>query len=199
MAPVPSQLDPAEECQLLSQAREDAGAFQVLYEHYLPRVFAYVGYRVGGLPDTEDVVSSIFTKVVAGLGRFEPRGEGSFAAWLFRIAHDEVVDYYRERRREPASVPLDELPDLATSALLPFDVAEQKEKLAHLRRLIAQLSPRRQEIVTLKFSGGLRNCEIAQVLGIDERTVASHLCRALDDLHRLYLQTFPAEDEVTHA
>lgn len=198
MEPVKGQLDSAQERRLLVRARKDAGAFRVLYEHYLPRVFAYVGYRVGSLPDTEDVVSSIFTKVVADLTRFEPRGEGSFAAWLFRIAHDEVVNYYRQRRRELASVPLDELPGLAASSLLPLEVAEQKEKLAYLRRLVAQLSPRRQEIVTLKFSGGLRNCEIAHVLGLDERTVASHLCRALDDLHRLYLQAFPVEDQVSN-
>jgi DNA-directed RNA polymerase specialized sigma24 family protein len=44
------------------------------------------------------------------------------------------------------------------------------------------LSPRRQEVVTLRFYGGLRNREIARVLGLDERTVAAHLCRAIQDL-----------------
>ena len=68
-----------------------------------------------------------------------------------------------------------------------------------MRWLIGSLSPRRQEIVTLKFFGDLRNTEIAQVLGLDERTVASHLCRGLADLHRLYKETFfQREGEVSH-
>ena len=75
--------------------------------------------------------------------------------------------------------------------LLPTDHTLQKEKFDYLRQLIGRLSPRRQEIVTLKFYGGLRNTEIAQVLGLDERTVASHLCRALNALHSMYLDESP--------
>jgi DNA-directed RNA polymerase specialized sigma24 family protein len=58
------------------------------------------------------------------------------------------------------------------------------EQFLNLRCLIGTLSPRRQEIITLKFFGGLRNREIALMLALDERTVASHLCRGLEDLHR---------------
>jgi RNA polymerase sigma factor (sigma-70 family) len=55
-----------------------------------------------------------------------------------------------------------------------------------MRALVATLSPRRQEIVTLKFFAGLRNREIADVLELDERTVASHLSRGLQDLQTRY-------------
>jgi RNA polymerase sigma-70 factor (ECF subfamily) len=183
-------MDPQQEHDLLEASRTNVDAFREIYEHYFPKIFAYVSYRLGRRQDSEDLVSVVFLKAMERLDHFKWQGEGSFAAWLFRIAHDGVVDAYRNRRKELESVALEELPDLAASALLPAEQALQKEKLASMRQAIAALSPRRQEIITLKFFGGLRNAEIAEVLGLDERTVASHLCRGLDDLHRHYLDTF---------
>ena len=117
------------------------------------------------------------------MSRFQWRGDGSFAAWLFRIAHDLVVDSYRQNHRETDSTSLEDSPDLRSENLLPYETAVQMEQFLNLRHLIGTLSPRRQEIITLKFFGGLRNRDIAQMLVLDERTVASHLCRGLDDLH----------------
>lgn len=175
-----------EEAQV-QQAQKDLAAFKALYDAYLPRVFAYVAYRVGVRQDAEDLTATVFLKVVQDLDRFEWRGPGSFAAWVFRIAHDVVADYHRRRARATGPLALEDLPQLQAHELLPLDQTLQKERFAHLYRLVACLAPRRQEVVTLKFFGRLRNKEIAAVLGLDERTVASHLCRGLEDLHRLYI------------
>ena len=185
-----SQLDPEREWVLVKKARRDSGAFQVLYDHYFPKVYAYVSSRVGRVQDAEDLVSDTFLKAIEGLDKFQWRGEGSFAAWLFRIAHNLVSDFYRRSQGSEESVPLEELPEVKASTLLPADAILQKEKFAHLRRLISTLPPRRQEVITLKFFAGLRNQEIAEVLRLDERTVASHLCRGLEDLHRRYVDEF---------
>jgi RNA polymerase sigma-70 factor (ECF subfamily) len=169
------------ERKLVEQARDNPDAFRELYRHYFPRVYAYVAYRVGRVWDAEDLTANIFVKVVESLERFEWRGEGSFAAWIFRIAYSEVSQFYRQRREH---LSLDELPDIQSSALSPDQMVLRKEQFARLRARIGTLSPRRQEIITLRFFGGLRNQEIAAVLGLDERTVASHLSRALEDLQR---------------
>lgn len=145
-----------------------------------------MSYRVGRVQDVEDLVADIFLKTVEKLDRFEWQGEGSFAAWLFRIAHNRVVDFYRRDHRSLELLSLDELPDLESGSQLPDEIALRGEDFAQLRRLIATLSPRRQEIITLKFFGGLRNNEIAQILELDERTVASHLCRGLENLYSRY-------------
>jgi RNA polymerase sigma-70 factor (ECF subfamily) len=183
----------------LEAARDDPRAFETLYDAYFPRVYAYVRYRVTGQQDAEDIVAGVFLRAVEAMrgGRFEWRHAGSFAAWLFRIAHNAVADYHRHAAPQTASLPLDDphLPGLQSAAPPPGDDLLRREQSAELHRLVASLSPRRQEVVTLKFYGGLRNSEIATVLGLNERSVASHLCRALDDLHRLYLASEIAEPE----
>jgi RNA polymerase sigma-70 factor (ECF subfamily) len=172
-----------DERKLVEQARTNPDAFRELYRLYFPRVYAYIAYRVGRVWDAEDLTANIFVKVLEGLERFEWRGEGSFAAWLFRIAHSQVSQFYRDQREH---LSLDDLPDIQSSSLAPDQAIARKEQFARLRARIATLSPRRQEIVTLRFFGELRNQEIAAVLGLDERTVASHLSRALEDLQRKY-------------
>ncbi len=196
---MPNPLDAERESALLRTAQKDLSAFQEIYSYYLPRVYAYVSYRIGSVQDSEDLTAGIFLKAIERLKAFHWQGEGSFRAWLFRIAHDRMIDFFRSRLHEPQSVPVESLPELVNSTLLPTDHLLQKEKYAYLRQLIAFLPERQQEVITLKFFGGLRNIEIAQVLELDERTIAAHLCRGLDKLHQHYLETFfHQEGKVSH-
>jgi len=181
-------MNPYLEKQWVEKARQDPPAFRRLYDHYFPRLYAYVSYRVGRAQDAEDLVAETFLKAIEKIEQFEWRGDGSFAAWLFGIAHNQVKGFYRRNhRRGGGPLPLEELPEMNAGSLLPEDAVLQKERFANLYRLIATLSHRRQEVVTLRFFSGLRNKEIAVVLGLDERSVASHLCRALEDLHRKHI------------
>lgn len=175
------------ERELIQRACRNPQAFSELYNLYLPRLYAYVVYRVGSRQDAEDLVSEVFLHVAEGLDAFEWRHDSSFAAWLFRIAHNLISNFHRDTRRAGAVLPLDDLPQIAANTLLPEDMLLRKEVFAHLHKLIISLSPRRREVVTLKYFAGLANHEIAAVLHLDERTVASNLSRALDDLQaRLY-------------
>lgn len=178
---------------LITRAHEDPEAFKRLYNHYFPRLYAYVSYRVGRVEDTEDLVSETFLKAVEGIKTFRWQHENSFAAWLFRIARNSISNFYRQTERWQ-TVPLDELPDLQAHSLLPSDLILQKEKFERLRQLINTLTPRQQEIITLRFFGGLRNQEIAEILGIDERTVSAHLCRGLETAHQRYINDFVAAE-----
>lgn len=173
--------EPGREEALIAEAQINPDAFRPLYRHYMPRVYAYVAYRVGTAADAEDIVSDVFLQVVRSLHRFDYRGEGAFSAWLFRIAHDRLARHYAASRRNQA-VSLDALPD-GGDTLGDGATHEQRSELEHL---IAKLSPRRQEVVLLRYAGGLNNREIADVLGLDERTVASHLSRAIDDLQKTF-------------
>lgn len=176
-------LNPEYEQQLIRDARSNPDAFRELYRHYFPRIYAYVAYRVGRAGETEDLVADIFVKVVESLDTFEYRGAGSFAAWIFRITHNHVSQFYRGRAD---LLSIDEVSDIISDDLSPDQTIIRKEQFIHLRSLLQTLSPRRQEIIRLKFFGELRNQEIAAVLGLDERTIASHLCRGIEDLAQRY-------------
>lgn len=182
-----SEIDGEAVAAAIRRARSDPSAFAELYDAFFPRVYGYVAARLGSRSDAEDVVADTFVRALDALPRFEYRGPGSFGAWLFRIARNRVVDEYSRNGR------LTELdPDPAVRPISPVGQApdaaiEQAEEAQMIRRLIRTLPPRRQEVVTLRFFAGLRNREIAAVLGLDERTVASHLCRALDELKTKYL------------
>lgn len=179
-------LTPRKERQLVARAKRDSEAFRELYRAYFPRIYAYIAYRVGRVQDTEDLTAETFLKAVEGLARFHWRGAGSFAAWLFRIAHNLVANFYRAADHDPAPIPPAQLPAIPASAGLPGDALARKELAAELRRLLTALSPRQQEIITLRFFGGLRNQEIAVMLDLDERTVAAHLSRGIRRLQTLY-------------
>jgi RNA polymerase sigma-70 factor, ECF subfamily len=172
----------------IERARHDRSAFAELYDAYFARLYAYVAARMGSRSDAEDVVADTFVRALDALPRFEYRGPGSFAAWLFRIAHNRVVTESGKNRHR-VDLDADSLAGRPASVVdqSPEATLEQAEDAQLIRRLIQLLSPRRQEVVTLRFFGDLRNQEIAEVLGLDERTVASHLCRALEDLRTKYL------------
>jgi len=171
---------------LVEKSRTDPQAFKVLYNLYLPRLYAYLSYRVGRKQDAEDLVAETFLKVVEDLPRFKWQHDNSFAGWLFRIAHNLSVNFQRDAWRAGEPLPLDSLPRIAANSLLPHDEVSRKELFAHLHLLVNELPPRRREVITLKYFAGLQNKEIAAVLGLDERTVASNLSRALDDMQKKY-------------
>lgn len=191
-------MKPEQERAYIQQARADPRAFVHLYDHYFPRVHAYVCYRVHAQQDAEDLVADIFIKAMLEVGSFKWRHENSFSGWLFRIAHNLIIDYYRRCQQlqvneipfDPGEPPPDDAVRngavLANQALPPEEALNRQETFRQMRALVASLSPRRQEVITLKFFGGLRNKEIAGILDLDERTIASHLSRGLKDLRDKY-------------
>jgi RNA polymerase sigma-70 factor, ECF subfamily len=173
---------------LIAAARNDPEAFRDLYRRYLPRVYAYAFYRSASKQDAEDVVSEAFLRVAANLPRFRYRGEGSFAAWLFRIVNNQIADQRRRQKRSAAGLPLEAAAAIEDRSPAPGEDLERQEQFAELRRLVVTLAPQQQKVVLLRFFAGLRNREIARVLGLDERTVASHLSRGIQQLHQKYLR-----------
>jgi len=188
-------MKPEEERACVERARDDPHAFVHLYDHYFPRVHDYVRYRVSDRQDAEDVIAEVFLKAMRELPRFEWHHRNSFAAWLFRIAHNLVVDFYRGREQDAvvraspehlSDAALQHAVPLTSRAPQPEQALARQEAFDRMRALVTTLSPRRQEVVTLRFFAGLRNKEIAHVLDLDERTIASHLSRGLRDLRDRY-------------
>jgi RNA polymerase sigma-70 factor, ECF subfamily len=167
--------------------------FEALYDRYFARLYAYVRYRVASDDDAEDLVAETFLRVARSYARFTPQHDGSLPAWLFRIAHNLISNHYRDTQRRPGTLSLEAMPEIVDTHDLPEEAYMRQEELHYLRRIIGTLAPRQQEIITLRFFADLRNQEIADILGLDARTVAAYLSRGLAELQRRYAGPPPAD------
>ena len=171
-----------QELLLVRRARVDARAFDALYDHYFPRVYNYIYFRVQERAPTDDLVSTIFVRALDRLDTFDER-RGSFGVWLFGIAHHALVDHYRRTKRSPA-VPLDRAEQIAANQPSIEQGLAREEQQAMLLRQLTRLSEREQEIIGLKFGAGLTNRKIATLMGLGENHVAVILYRAMRRLRK---------------
>lgn len=176
--------DFVDELALIQRAQTDAGAFQELYGRYVKRIYGYVAARVNAPQDAEDIVADVFVRVIKNLPQLHHQQPTSFAAWLFAIARHTVADHYRHNGTPNKYLPLDDAHIAAPAEKQPDHIISQNEEAARLYRMIQALPQRKREIVTLRYYGDLRNQEIAEVLGIGEKTVSAYLSRALNDLQQ---------------
>lgn len=155
-----------------------------LFQQYYDRIYNYVRYRINSVENSEDLVSLIFEQAYTHRHQFDST-KGTFSTWLFGIARNEVVSYYRRRKSRLAWETDAELPaDLVTPELSPESHLIQKEAMIKLLQCLERLSERDQEIISLKFAGRLRNKEIGQVMELKEKTVSVVLLRAVRRLRR---------------
>ena len=172
----------SQEQSLVRQSRADARAFGVLYDHYFPRVYNYVYFRVQERATADDLVSNIFLRALDRLDTYQEK-RGAFGVWLFRIAHNVIIDHYRRAAR-PSPLPLEQAEHRTANALSPEQCLAQRQETEALLAGVARLSDREQEIIGLKFGGGLTNRKIAALLGLKENHVAVILYRAVAKLRR---------------
>lgn len=174
--------DKVSENLLIQQAQANRQNFQYLYPRYVQQVYSYIAYKVGRQQDVEDLASETFLRALENIHAFEYRGELSFKAWLISIARNVVREFYR--KQPPEEVPLDEMSLIQEANYDEHLIRHEKFKKIYV--ILQTLAPRRREIILMKYYGGLRNQEIASLLGIKERTVSSQLSRALAELQAVY-------------
>lgn len=176
--------DGADESELVAVARVEPAAFLALYNRYFERVLGYARLRLLDRAASEDVTSEVFTSALARIDTFEFRGEGSFAAWLFRIAHNAVNDVHRGRRTARAS---DE-----TVAALPDLAGGPEERLLELERrqrvgyLLTLLSGEEQRLLALRYGAGLSYEEISALVGGRPGSLRVRVHRILEQLRQRY-------------
>lgn len=162
---------------LVRRARRDADAFGELYERYVDRIYKYVFYRVGDIAEAEDLTARVFYRALGHIDEYKSRG-APFAAWLYRIAHNLVANWYRDRSRRK-NIRLDDMTMLAERGEGPHHRAEQNEETQTLLRAIRKLPAERQQLLILKFGDDLTNEEIARTMGRTEGAIKSLYHRTL--------------------
>ncbi len=99
-SPARSDGPSSDERELIERAKRDPEAFDLLYERYVAQIYRYLYYRTGNSQDAEDLTARTFYRALEHLHRYQERGL-PFTAWLYRIAHNIVVNWQRDRRRRP--------------------------------------------------------------------------------------------------
>lgn len=160
-------------------AEGDAEAFSRLYRALHPVVWRYVGRRVAGRADVEDLVSRTFTRMVEHVHRFDP-ARGNVRAWALGIARNAIIDHLRAQGGR--GVEADAVERLADAALDPAGALEADERDAELRVLLAEYPPLVREMFSLRFGEGLRVREIAALLDMSEAAVKQRFARTLREL-----------------
>lgn len=141
--------------------RGDREALHFLYVRYAADVLRYVRSFVGDHHEAEDITQNVFVKLMAVIGKYEPR-EVPFAAWILRVARNAALDHLRARRATPCE-----------------DVRVQddergrvgRERGRDLREALAQLPAEQRDVLILRHILGLSPIEIADVLGKTESSV----------------------------
>jgi RNA polymerase sigma-70 factor, ECF subfamily len=164
---------------IVAKARAgDPDAIGALYDHFSGRVYRFVLVRVHTVSDAEDLLQKIFLKVIEGLPRYEARGL-PFAAWLFRIARNTVIDYERTRH-EHAS--LDEAAESADDQAGPDELAAAALDRIAIRSALAGLTPEQQDVIAYRFFAGLSPREIGLLMDRREGAIRALQFRAIQNL-----------------
>ncbi len=162
--------------------RGDANAFARLYDRHVDAIYRYISLRVPTQEQAEDLTEDVFLRAWQNIGRFRP--ERPFLHWLYRIAHNRVVDEHRRKAQQNLS-----LDALAESGRHPKDRDPSplsqiisQENIQQLREALATLSPDEQTLLTLRFTEGLSFKDIASILGKSEGACRVLQHRALKKL-----------------
>jgi RNA polymerase sigma-70 factor (ECF subfamily) len=183
-------MDLGEEKELVRQAQKDRDAFAKLYDQYHPRIFGYILRRTANLEVAQDITSETFLKVLGKLWQFRWRNV-SFSSWLYRIATNEVNQYFRKAEYKK-TVSLEESQERGLELLSPHDLEselieaqeelKQHQDFLEIQAKIVQLPAKYQQVITLRFFEKKQIREIAEILGKREGTIKSLLHRAVEKL-----------------
>jgi RNA polymerase sigma-70 factor (ECF subfamily) len=165
---------------LAQRAGSDPAAFGELYERHVRKIYNYIYYRTGNHHDAEDLTAKVFQRALRHVGNFEDKGV-PFTAWLYRIAHNLVANWHRDRSRRPV-VPLEMHASASEVALHPESEAIAVEERELLLVAVRRLPADRQELLILKFVERLSNAEIGEIMGRTEGAIKSLYHRTLNSL-----------------
>lgn len=174
--------------ELIQQAAHgDQDSFGDLYERYLEDIYRYVYYRVQDVTDAEDLTETVFLRAWESLHKGKkPLKVDNFRAWIYRIAHNLVIDHHRKKR--PVSLDPDVSSNLLESSSPDAeDALQQKLDEEDLIVALNSLDDTLQHVVILRFLNDLSHAEAAEVLGVKEGHMRVLQHRALKQL-RKYLR-----------
>ena len=141
--------------------QHDQAALTQLYEENFNKIYRYIVLKIGERTEAEDMTQQVFVKALKSISSYKWQGK-PFSAWLFRIAHNQIVDYLRKKSRR-VIVPLEET--LAGGGDDPSLEAERNIDIEQLAAATGKLTGAQQEVISLRFAGDLPIAQVAKIMG----------------------------------
>jgi len=171
-----------DEQSLVRRAQQlDQVALTQLYEENFDRIYRYIVLKIGDRTEAEDMTQQVFLNALKSISSYKWKGM-PFSSWLYRIAHNQVVDYLRKKSKRP-TVPLDE--SISVGAEDPERAAVKKLEVEELSRATKKLTKLQQEVISLRFGGELSVAEVARAMGKSEGAVKALQHSAIVALRRV--------------
>ncbi len=158
----------------------DQEAFAQLYDQFADRIFKFIKLKVGSKQQAEDILQDTFVKVWNGAKTLRLE-ELNFSAWIYRVAHNAVNDYYRKIYRQPENLELNENIDVASGTSLS-DELESKENSINIKQALQSLPNQYRQVLELRFIQDFTVDETAKILGKNNLSTRLLQHRALKKL-----------------
>lgn len=159
-----------------------------LYEKSYDKVARYIFVRIGNEHEAEDLASETFVRALRSLDSYQERGL-PMEAWVFKIAHNIVVDYIRKAGKKQ-TVNLDQV--MIANPNNPEEVVVSNDQLARVSRALKHLTPAQREVIALRFHSDMSSIECGKILGKKPGTVREMQRAAIESLRRaLYEEDLP--------
>ncbi|MFC1991122.1 RNA polymerase sigma factor [Chloroflexota bacterium] len=153
-------------------------AFGDLYTIFVEKIYRYVFHHINSKTAAEDITGEVFLKAWRAISSCRGK-ENAFSPWLYRIAHNQMVDEIRKRQRRPA-LELENVETIRDSESNVEGYSEQQELL----KVIDHLPPNQRQVIILKFIEGMDTREIAKIMGKSEGAIRVMQMRALSALKK---------------
>jgi RNA polymerase sigma-70 factor (ECF subfamily) len=157
-----------------------------LYEEYYDKIARYAYVHIGNRTEAEDIAGDVFLKALESLGSYQERGI-PMQAWLFRIAHNLVVDHLRKTTKR-RTVPIETV-QIATD-VDPVTTAEKNIEVERVTKAMEQLTKEQREVLGLRFFGGLTSKEAGSILNKRDGTVREMQRAAMEKLRKLLVADY---------
>ncbi len=165
----------------IDERRDRENRLASLYEEYFDKIAHYLYVRLNDRTEAEDLAGEVFVKALESLKSYKERGI-PMQAWLFRIAHNVLVDHLRKRGRI-ATVPIDGVPIEARED--PVATAEKSIEMERVNEAMRKLTTEQREVVRLRFFGDLSSKEVGAILRKSDGAVREMQRAAVEKLRGL--------------
>lgn len=164
----------------------DQQAFGQLYEEHFDKIYRYITLKIGNKVEAEDMTQQVFLKALRSISGYKWRNI-PFSAWLFRIAHNQVVDYLRKKSKR-VTMALDESIIISSGPdNNPQKIAEHRLNVEQLASATRQLTPAQQEVISLRFAGEMPIAQVAVTMDRSEGAVKALQHSAIVALRKILL------------